>query len=154
MEAQNDVFIGLNLKNKVRSISLCKLILRLKQVCLCLKKEKNEKKRKEKAKKVLRCSHSLLKFIVLIFIFAIFAQGTLWCVISYRCFSPFRPRDLKLPKNFQFPGKGVIYDFFFDKSTFGTWHPWEKNVFIEEIPPSAKVGLLSPRVLCSFYILL
>ena len=78
IEAQNDVFIGLNLKNKVRSISLFKLILRLKQVCLCLKKEKkNEKKRKEKAKKVLRCSHSLLKFIVLIFIFAIFAQGTL-----------------------------------------------------------------------------
>lgn len=51
----------------------------------------------------------------------------------------FRPKDLKLPKNFQFPGKGVIYDFFFDKSTFGTWHPWEKGVVIEEIPPSAKV---------------
>ncbi|CAH3114243.1 unnamed protein product [Pocillopora meandrina] len=49
-----------------------------------------------------------------------------------------RPKDLKLPKNYQFPGKGVIYDFFFDKSTFGTWHPWEKNVFIEEIPPNAK----------------
>ena len=54
----------------------------------------------------------------------------------------FRPRELKLPKNFQFPGKGVIYDYFFDKSTFGTWHPWEKNVFIEEIPPNAKVRCL------------
>lgn len=77
MEAQNDVFFGLNLKNKVRSIFLFKSILRLKQMCPCLKKEKNEKKRKEKAKKVLRCSHSLQKFIVLIFIFAIFAPGTL-----------------------------------------------------------------------------
>jgi len=55
-------------------------------------------------------------------------------------FNLFRPKDLKLPKNFQFPGKGVIYDFFFDKSTFGTWHPWEKEVFIEEIPANAKVG--------------
>ena len=53
----------------------------------------------------------------------------------------FRPKDLKLPKNFQFPGKGVIYDFFFDKSTFGTWHPWEKGVVIEEIPSSAKVSM-------------
>ena len=53
----------------------------------------------------------------------------------------FRPKDLKLPKTFQFPGKGVIYDFFFDKSTFGTWHPWEKGVVIEEIPSSAKVSM-------------
>ena len=56
------------------------------------------------------------------------------------CLIKFRPKDLKLPKNFQFPGKGVIYDFFFDKSTFGTWHPWEKEVFIEEIPANAKVS--------------
>ncbi|XP_068702145.1 dynein axonemal heavy chain 3-like [Montipora foliosa] len=49
-----------------------------------------------------------------------------------------RPKELKLPKNVQFPGKGVIYDFFFDKSTFGTWHPWEKDVVIEEIPAQAK----------------
>jgi len=51
----------------------------------------------------------------------------------------FRPKDLKLPKTYQFPGKGVIYDYFFDKSTFGTWHPWEKNVPSTEIGADFKV---------------
>ncbi|XP_048589777.1 dynein axonemal heavy chain 3-like isoform X2 [Nematostella vectensis] len=49
-----------------------------------------------------------------------------------------RPNNLKLPKSYQFPGKGLIYDFFFDKSTFGTWHPWEKNVPETEITANTK----------------
>jgi hypothetical protein len=53
----------------------------------------------------------------------------------------FRPKDLKVPRTNTFPGKGNIYDYYFDKSTFGTWHPWEKNVVEIEIPSNAKVGI-------------
>eukprot|EP00794_Sanderia_malayensis_P006878 gene6878-7653_t len=48
-----------------------------------------------------------------------------------------RPKDLKLSRNVQFPGKGSIYDYYFDKATFGTWHPWEKCVVQEPIPKDA-----------------
>lgn len=39
-----------------------------------------------------------------------------------------------------FPGNGNIYDYYFDKSTFGTWHLWEKNVLQIQIPPNANVS--------------
>ena len=51
----------------------------------------------------------------------------------------FRPSELKLPRNVLFPGKGFIYDYYFDKATFGTWHPWSKNVVEEPIPKDSKV---------------
>ena len=57
-----------------------------------------------------------------------------------------RPKDLKLPRTNTFPGKGNIYDYYFDKSTFGTWHPWEKNVLKIEIPSNVKV---SPHIYSS-----
>ncbi|XP_028407226.1 dynein heavy chain 3, axonemal-like [Dendronephthya gigantea] len=49
-----------------------------------------------------------------------------------------KPKDLKIPRTNAFPGKGTIYDYYFDKTTFGTWHPWEKNVLKIEIPSNAK----------------
>eukprot|EP00795_Rhopilema_esculentum_P000293 gene293-9945_t len=49
-----------------------------------------------------------------------------------------RPNNLKLPRNVQFPGRGTIYDYYFDKATFGTWHPWEKIVTEDRIPKDAQ----------------
>ena len=53
-----------------------------------------------------------------------------------------RPNDVKLPRNVQYPGRGTIYDYYFDKATFGTWHPWEKSVTEDRIAKDAKVEAL------------
>ena len=52
----------------------------------------------------------------------------------------FSPRELKLPRNNTFPVSGSIYDFYFDKNNFGTWHSWNKKIPELEIPPDAKVN--------------
>ena len=76
----------------------------------------------------------------------------LWIYISMSsiliCVFLCRPKDLKLPRNVQYPGRGSVYDYYFDKATFGAWHPWEKVVVDNKIPKDAKVDAAhSTRVL-------
>lgn len=50
-----------------------------------------------------------------------------------------KPKSFKMLKNQLFPERGLVFDFFYDKKSNGTWVPWVETAERTTIPANAKV---------------